>query len=415
MSSMPGQYDLVLPAFARSARPKRGMKAVDLKSLGILPGIGGGRQAARGYNAAGDIIQQTVDGVDLNALWTEFQATVAAQNEERQRLIDLLTFSATSPTERVNQISSADFEKASEYGEPVGVRPTGAYFFLGYDFDWYDLAARFTWKFLADAPAAQVEAINALALDADNRLMFKRVMEALFNSANRLADIDGREVNVYALYNGDGTVPPAYKSNTFDGTHNHYLTSGAATVDSGDLDDMIEHLRHHGYGPENGVQQVLLAHSQQVKKIRTFRVATNSSFDFIPATGAPASYITQNALAAHQIIVGDQVSNTYRGLNVAGTYGPVLIVEEDYIPSGYMALIGTGGRANLNNPVGIREHANPSLRGLRLVKGPVADYPLIDSFYNHGFGTGIRQRGGSVIMQITASPTYTTPSTFLVN
>jgi hypothetical protein len=49
---------------------------------------------------------------------------------------------------------------------------------------------------------------------------------------------------------------------------------------------------------------------------------------------------------------------------------------------------------------------------LRLVKGRTPDYPLIDSFYNRGFGTGIRHRGAGVVMQITASGTYTIPAAY---
>jgi len=75
--------------------------------------------------------------------------------------------------------------------------------------------------------------------------------------------------------------------------------------------------------------------------------------------------------------------------------------------------IGSGGSQNLNNPVGIREHANAALRGLRLVKGRDNDYPLIDSFYNVGLGTGIRQRGGSAVMQIKASGLYSPPTQYL--
>jgi hypothetical protein len=86
-------------------------------------------------------------------------------------------------------------------------------------------------------------------------------------------------------------------------------------------------------------------------------------------------------------------------MNVIGAYGPVLIIEEDYIPAGYMLLIASGGQANLQNPVGIREHANTALRGLRLVKGPNPDYPLQESYYQRGFGTGVRQRGVAVVMQ----------------
>ena len=91
----------------------------------------------------------------------------------------------------------------------------------------------------------------------------------------------------------------------------------------------------------------------------------------------------------------------------------MIIVEDDLFPVGYVLVVGSGGSMNLNNPVGIREHKNASLRGLRLVKGRDADYPLIDSFYNCGLGSGIRQRGGAAVMQIKASGTYAPPSQYL--
>lgn len=399
----------VIPATALARESKRGMKLVDLRSLGLMPGIAGGSQMAgeplRGYNAAADLVTQTNDGVDLNELWNEYQQTVALANAERQLMIDFLTFPVTNATERVAQVSGAKFEKASEYGEPVGIRPGAAYFTLGYDLEWYDLAARYTWKFLADAPRNQVDAINSMALEADNALIFERVMDTLFNPSNRLADINGvQDVNVYALYNGDGTVPPKYKSYTHDGTHTHYITSGAATIDSADIDTMVDDLVSHGYSKANGMTIVALMNRREATVARTWRVANGDSNDFIPAIGSPGAFLPRDVE-----LFGGQPANTFQGLNVIGSYGDVLIIEEDTIPMGYVPMIATGGRANLNNPVGLREHENPSLRGLRLVKGPNPDYPLIDSFYNRGFGTGIRQRGGAIIMQITASATYTKP------
>lgn len=402
--------DAIFPLFSTATVAKKGMTLVDLQSLGFLRAIGGGApDNARGYNAAADLVTQTADGFDLNDLWDEFQSTMAEQNRERQQLVDFLTFPVQNAMERVPQVSGGDFEKASEYGEPVGIRPATSYFTLGYDLEWYDLAARFTWKFLADAPRSQVDAINAMALEADNRLIFTKVMDALFNPANRLADINGQQdVSVYALYNGDGTVPPKYKSNVFDGAHTHYLASGAAVIDSGDLDTMIDDLAAHGYSKANGMTTVLLANRRETAVIRTFRVTGGDTYDFIPATGQPGLFLPQNVE-----LFGGQPANTYRGLNVVGSYGDVLIIEEDTIPAGYTTMIATGGRANLNNPVGLREHGNESLRGLRLVKGPNPDYPLIDSFYNRGFGTGVRQRGGAIVMQITANVNYAKPNSFV--
>lgn len=369
-----------------------------------------GRDGQAGFHDTRDVlVTSTTDGVDYNAMWAEFQATVTLQNAQRQVIIDFLTFDVTENIETVAQLSSAKFEKASEYGEPRGIRQKPTSFSIGYDFGWYDLAARYTWQFLADANANQVTAIHAAALDADNRLVFEIVLSALYNNVNRTANIDGLEVPVKALYNADGTVPPTYKTNTFDGTHNHYMVSGAAAIVSGDLDDISEQLRHHGYDKTNGVTQVLAVNSREGKVIRGFRQADGDTFDFIPSTSEPQDLI----LEPGQQVSGGRPGGSYAGLHAIGKYGDILIVEDDMFPVGYIVLVGTGGPQNLNNPVGLRQHARPELRGMRLVKGRDADYPLIDSFYNRGIGSGIRQRGGSAVMQIKASGSYAPPTQYL--
>jgi hypothetical protein len=408
MNSLARRAPLFIPASAVNYQASMGRMLVNMRRLGIFPAFSGAATGQGGYNAAGDLLTQTIDGFDLNTIWTEFQQAVALVNEQRQTMLRLLTFPVTNPIERVAQISSGDFERASEYGEPRGLRPSGAYFTLGYDFTDYDLAARFTWKFLRDAPASQVEAINTMAIEADNRLLYNKVMDTMYRNTNRTADIYGTDVNVYALYNADGTIPPAYKTNTFDGTHTHYLVAGNATVQSGDLDDMYEHLRHHGYSAENGVKHLLFVNPAQANVIRTFRIATGASYDFIPAVGTPAQFMPVDM----QLVNGQQAPSNISGFNVLGSYGYWTIVSDDLFPAGYMLGIGSGGPENLNNPVGFREHPNPSFRGLRLVKGPDPDYPLIDSFYQRSFGTGIRQRGGSVVMQIKASGSYDIPTAF---
>ena len=151
--------------------------------------------------------------------------------------------------------------------------------------------------------------------------------------------------------------------------------------------------------------------SREGKVVRTFRVANGDTYDFIPAVGEPVDSILDSG---QQVSGGARISSTYRGLRAIGTYGEMIIVEDDLFPVGYVLIVGSGGAANLNNPVGIREHKNPALRGLRLVKGRDADYPLIDSFYNVGLGTGIRQRGGAAVMQIKASGSYAPPASYIL-
>lgn len=381
---------------------------VDLASLGMYPGIFGS-MAAGGYQTEGDAVHVLADGTDPNALWAEFQATLEIFNLRRQSIVNVLTFPVANLIETVPTVGSVDFERATEFGVPKAVAIEQDFFQMGYDFQDYDLATRYTWKYLRDADIRQVQALHNAILEADNRLIFKKVMEALFDNRNRTADIRNQNYNVYALYNADGTVPPSYKNNTFQGDHSHYLVSGAAAIDSQDLESAVTHIAHHGYGQEQGTQFVHVMNSAQTAVVRTFRqgVTINGvvcNYDFIPASNQPALFIP-NA----EGLLGSQPPTSWQGLPVIGSYGNALIVEEDYIPANYVLTLGSGGSGNLQNPVGLREHANPAYRGLRLLPGNQQRYPLVDSYYARAFGTGIRQRGGSVITEIRNTATDAGP------
>lgn len=394
-------------ALARSARP--GAKLVDLRKQGFALGLSGAD--SHGYNQNSDVlVTNSVDGVNYTQMYQDFQASLAIQNAERTAIVQFLTFPVSQPFEQVTQLSGAKFERQTEYGEPRGIRQQPTAFWLGYTLDDFDIGIRYTWKFLRNATSQQVDALHASVIEADNANIFEGVMRALYaGNTNREADINERPYTVYGLYNADGAIPPKYKSNVFDGTHNHYLTSGAATIQSGDLDDLSEHLRHHGYSRVNGVQQVIAVNSREGKVIRTFRIADGDTYDFIPSQAESTALI----LEPGQTVSGGQPASFYRGLNVIGSYGEMLIIEDDNFPPAYVVIIGTGGRESLNNPVGFREPENAQLRGLKLVKGADNDYPLTDSFYIRSFGTGVRQRGGSAVMQITANASYTPPTQYL--
>lgn len=399
--------------------PISGLLRPDLHRLGLLAPIGGGAPGGTntGAHTHGDVVQRLADGTDPNDLWAEFQATLDAWNASRQAIIDFLTYPVTQQIESVGQGVTVDFELASEFGVPVAVREALQHFSMGYTLDWYDLATRFTWRFLLDSDARQVEAVHQAVLEADNRLIFTKVMNAIFRNTNRTATINNQNYNVYALYNADGTVPPAYKTNTFNGSHTHYKVSNAASVDSGDVEEMIDDLRSHGYGDNEGSRIVIMVNKAQGDVIRTFRFGqTNNNaavakYDFIPAQGT-SPLIIPNALQGAGLLGGNQPPGTIDGMTVIGSYGPAFIVQEDYIPAGYLLAFATGGTANLNNPVGLREHANPAARGLQLVQGPVAQYPLQESYYRRGFGTGIRQRGAAFVTQVKASGSYDIPAAY---
>lgn len=383
-----------------------------LKSGSVLLEIKG---AERGFNERADVLLRAADGTDLNDFWDEANAAVAARNAQRNRLIDQLTFRVTDMAERVTvPAGGEDFEVASEYGLPKGIRTSpGNTFWRGYDFEFYDLAVRYTWMYIAEADIRELRAVTNQALEADNRLVFSRILRTLFNPINSTGLTDESiPVTVYKFYNGDGEVPPQVGATTFLGTHNHYVTTQgmgtSATLNPASVTGMQNHLDHHGYTMLAGYRKVLWVNTQEYEVIRTWRVASGAPWDFIPddtrtgggvwvPDGSGGRYV-----GAPQGRVADQV----------GTYGPWHVALNDLIPAGYLVGIVTGGPDNISNPIGLREHRNPAFRGLSLIPGNRNGYPLIESFYQRGLGTGIRHRGAGVVMQVSGNATYTVPAIY---
>lgn len=380
-----------------------------------MPPFGAEEFSGGGYGTEGDIVYVTNDGVDLNLLWAEAQAALAVWNAGRSRLVDILTFPVTNEIESVPQVGEASFEEASEFGEPQAERLKIGYFQLGFDFKDYDRATRFTWKALRDMDARQVQAVNNALLQADERLIFKKIMEAVFDNRDRETDIRNNAYKVYPLYNADNTVPPPFRGTTFTGAHTHYMKSGNTKIDSADLEDAYENIAEHGYSIEAGTVIVALMNRAELRECRKFRmnVENNNSvvanYDFIPSRNQPAQF-----LDAPTGLLGSLPPDTWNGMRVYGSYADILLVEEPFIPAGYFLMFGTGGAGNLQNLVGFREHRNPVYRGLRILPGNDQRYPLIESYYTRAFGTGIRQRGGAVVMQIGsgANSTYAIPSAY---
>lgn len=382
------------------------------RATGLLAPIAGGVTAAgaKGYNEAADIPMKTLDGADLNELFGEFVRVLSIFNRQRSPIIERLTFPVAEPFERVPQVTTQDFEEADEYGQPVGIRTKIPYWNMGFDLKYMDLGIRYTWRFLGRATAEQLRSLNAQALDADNRLVYKTVFDRLFRNAKTQATMEdtGTVVDVFPFFNGSTepapVAPPDWKSYGHAVAHEHYLVSGAATVNSGDLDEMWEHIYHHGYA--EGAMILLLVNLQEMKTIRTFRVSTGSAYDFIPARNSDGSTFLGTLVGELPGGPADGL-NTYPGFQ--GAYGPVNIVQEDMIPSGYMVMIASGGVRAERNPIGFREHENPYFRGLKLIP-QFERYPLRESFYHHAVGAGVRHRGAGVVMQVKASGSYAVPS-----
>jgi len=373
----------------------------------------------KGYSTSGDVLTRTRDGQDLNKVWADYKAALIEFNNARQPMVDLLVSPVNDVIEDLVQPGANRFEKASEFGMPQSIRTAPAVTQRAYPFEWYDMRAGYTFQFLVGGNSgqavttAQLDSIMNSAMEADNALLFEQVMKALFNSANRSAVVGGTPYTVTALYNADSSFIPAYKGLSHDGsTHTHYLASGAATLDSTDISDLAGHVEHHGHTRAEGYNIVLMVNPAEADVIATFRrgVVNNngqtSLYDFIPSSGNNFNLM----LPPGYTLVGGLAPNQFAGLEVVGSWGPYLVVKDYQIPAGYVVAVATAGNSTSTNVIGLREHADPTLRGLVLRPGNNNGYPLIDSYYARGLGTGVRQRGGAAIMKVTAAA-YTVPTT----
>lgn len=337
------------------------------------------------------------------------QAAVDLRNRRRSAIEALLSFPVNVSAEAVPQAIAGDsFELASEFGEPVSIRTRPDVVTLGYGFDWFDSAERYTFRFLLDATAEQLRSVHAAMLEGDNRLTFNGIARAIFNSARR---VNPEGSTIFPLWAGlPGDTPPPYLNNDFADSHTHYLTT-AGPFDATDLEVAIRHVSHHGYGVQAGSRLVVLANEAEADVIRSFRAGTvaadgsKSRFDFVPSSAAPPYLTTAQ-------IVGNLAPESYESLPLIGSYGPAWIAEESNVPAGYCAVVATGGSNSGLNPVAFREHPRTDMRGLKLVGGSNKDYPLSGSIYARGFGTGVRNRGAAAVLQVTPNVAYAPPLRF---
>ncbi|KKK05543.1 hypothetical protein [Micromonospora sp. HK10] len=358
---------------------------------------------ARGFNTAADVVTRSADGTDLAAMYREVTEALKLYNGQRDNLRGLLSYNVTTPSEDVLQtIYGEVFEEASEFGVPTAMRPDVTPLKMGFGFKDLDTATRYTWKFLRDASAEQIRNVLDTVLEADNRQVFEAVLGALLNNTVR-SNPEGMAVQ--PLYNGDGTIPPAFEGKEFPGTHTHYLASGADTLDGVDLAELIGKVREHGYGMDAGSQLLAVVNPQEGEEVRGFRVASGSPYDFIPGENTPA-YLTD------QTIVGDTPPAQYGRLSLIGGFGPAYVHETHLMPAGYVLVVASDGANGTRNPVGFRQHPRTEYQGLRTIPGPSPDYPLQHSYYQRSFGTGVRHRGAAAVMQVTTATTYTTPAKY---
>lgn len=189
----------------------------------------------------------------------------------------------------------------------------------------------------------------------------------------------------YGLFNGQFaaeekiTAPPAYQMNTFAANHNHYYTAAAFTLEV--ITAGKQTIRHHGAGGTIAG----LVNSDMVRQ-----------FENLAAWTANPRIPTK---------ISDMVA--VLGIKDQWTQLGVEWFSTEMIPDDYILMVEVSG---VEDQRPIVQFEPPNLRGLRLMPGPMNDYPIVESFFERFAGWKIWKRGAGVCIQITADPTYTSPS-----
>lgn len=329
----------------------------------------------------------TIDGQPLSEIWTELQVALALFNAHASQYVSALTFRVVRPTEKIAVPHSPGMQEATELGRPSKVRTQ--LISRAFPLDHKDLGAGYTQEYLDDATAEQILAVAALIRSAWVQEQQETVLDALLGNAN-YTDPDG--LFIRRLYNADGEVPQSVKRWTFDGTHNHYMTADTpGSPDEDDLEQMADNLIHHGFREFGGQDVSFVLH------VRREDLADIREFDgWVPAqTGSAPVIIDGN------VVGRTRDAATPSGLNVEGWIGDWTVVQDNNLPMGYwVGIVEDSTPFSRRNVVGLRQHENPSARGLRLVEGGRQNYPLIDSVYDGYLGAGVGQRGAAVVMDV---------------
>jgi hypothetical protein len=363
---------------------------------------------AKGISTQGDVlVNQTADGVDLNDVWAEIADVIELYNSERSAIVNQLSYRTVQVGDAVPQTISGDsFEIATDLGAPRAIRPPSDVVKLGNTFRDYDVALRASWRFLRGATAEQITAQVTRVLDGDVRNVTGTILNRLFNP---VVEENDWQINCYGLWSADMTPPP-YLGKTFDGTHTHYLVSNSTVIDSQDIEQMIRHVKEHGYGTRQGSQMLILAHPDDVQlaSMTAWRAGVEyrtggplPMYDFIPSALMPA-------WISDEQIHGPIPAPDYYGLEVHGSYADAKLIQSQFVPLGWVAVVASGGPNSDHNPIALREHVNPAYQGLRHIPGN-GPYPIQDSFFARGFGVGTRHRGAAVVCKIAASGSYSAP------
>ncbi len=225
------------------------------------------------------------------------------------------------------------------------------------------------------------------------------VLKALFNhQVYNFVDERRGVLTVQPLANGDATLYPPLVGEENETTHSHYLESGYVAADLSDTNNpyatIRDHFEHHFGELSSGDNVVVFINKAQTPKTEVLTDYVEiGDRHIIPGANMPQVVGLPERLPGR----------------VIGRINNVWVVEWSRVPAGYLLGI------YLEAPKPLIQRVDPPETGLGTGLQLVAreeTHPLEASFWRNRYGFGVGNRLNGVVMKLSASGGYTTPTTF---
>lgn len=319
---------------------------------------------------------KTIDNIRANDLYNRYIGWVDEYNSSPEYLPEFIRRVGVK-IDRPNAVLSEahlefienadlnmpDWQKSKETSIPVDLR-------------YYALGQAFTRRFISASSSGELDERTKKAIAADQRLIMKKYLGAMLKKS------------ASGFYHGSVYMPPKYKNNSFDESHNHYILShlgaGNAAWDIDDIRYVKEHILEHGYSALN---LHIYGNSNTIRTMEDWATWTASATPTVPTQ-------LTDALATQGFA---------QGVSIEG----FVVHHEEWIPDNFMLLISQDEPC-----VAEREHPNPSARGLQLIAGNNSNCMLEDSYYERAIGTAVVGKGAGVVLFNSTGGNWTNPEGF---
>lgn len=341
-----------------------------------------------GFDTLKDVLDRRVSEVGAGVVNTAIAHSVAEHNRQMQAMLALLARPLTEFKMTYRTPASARLQALDEHGRARPISTRGSY---DVSFPIHSGGAAWGATRTAREKMTVQEANDATSalLSADIRWMRDHALAALFaNSAWTYIDEAHGTLSIKGLANGDSDLYTLARGADAGAIDDHYKAQADAIDDlhnpfDADMEELTEH-------PENGGEVVALVSGD-------LRTSIESLSNFIPVADPNVRLAsTQNALVGN---LGVQLPG-----RLLGYVDKVWISEWKALPSATYIMTTTAGEP----PLGLREHAEPALRGF--TRSAQRDqHPFYESQWERHAGFGAWNRVGALVRRI-GSASYSVPS-----